>query len=89
MIWIAGEARSELEPDVRTIFNLGYQIILFPTNFLIGSVQHSMAAFQEVQRTGRSIMPNSDPAKVEIEAVVGLPDQYAMERETTERNAPR
>lgn len=85
MVWSAGEARDEREPDIRTVFDIGYKIIMFPTNFLIASVQRTMEHFGEIQRSGRAMLPNSDGVKLEIERAIGLPELYAIERETTER----
>ena len=85
MVWSAGEARDEREPDIRTVFEIGYKFIIFPTNFLIASVQRTIAHFSEIQRTGKALLPDSDGAKLEIEQAIGLPELYAIERETTER----
>jgi 2-methylisocitrate lyase-like PEP mutase family enzyme len=87
MVWSAGEARDEREPDIGTVFAIGYKIIMFPTNFLIASVQRTMEHFSEIQRTGKALLPGSDRAKLEIETAIGLPELYAIERETTERPA--
>jgi 2-methylisocitrate lyase-like PEP mutase family enzyme len=85
MIWSAGEARDEREPDIRTIFEIGYQLIIFPTNFLIASVQRMMEHFADIRRIGKALLPDSDRVKQEIESAIGLPELYAIERETTEQ----
>jgi 2-methylisocitrate lyase-like PEP mutase family enzyme len=87
MVWVAGEARDDRDPDIRAAFEAGYKIILFPTNFLIASVQRTMQHFSEIQRNGKALLPDSDQVKLEIESAIGLPELYAIERETTERPA--
>jgi len=87
MIWLAGETGSEAEPDVRTIYQAGYKIIFFPISFIVATSQAAVGLYEDTARRGKVIIDDNDAVKAEIEAAIGLPEMFEIERQTVETEA--
>jgi methylisocitrate lyase len=66
---------------------LGYQIIIYATTPIVVAVNALLDAYRHLKTTGRLNLTAQQVAEIrtQVEALIGLPEYYQLEAETTER----
>ncbi|GAI39271.1 unnamed protein product, partial [marine sediment metagenome] len=84
MVLLTGTYFNGLHPD--EIRKYGFQIIMYPLCTIIASVAGVIELWRGVQKTGIAKMDpdRAREAREEIEAAIGLPEFWEIEKETVE-----